>query len=160
MKFINTWQTKIKPESKKKAVLIKIWNKKTKKTGDIMEITAGLAALKSITTGIAGVNKLLTAIKDTQQHQQLLELKEALLTTKEESLSLREEVITLRSKLANKESLIFDKGADAYYKQIAGTEKEGPFCKTCWDIDSKLLWLNKDGWCAGCKQGYGPEYNI
>lgn len=76
-----------------------------------------------------------------------------------ENDSIKDNNSNLRSKLANKESLVYDKGADAYYKQIADGEKEGPFCKTCWDIDSKLLWLNQEGWCAGCKQGYGTAFH-
>ena len=124
-----------------------------------MEITTGLATLKGIATGVERVNKLLTVLKNTEHHQQLIELKEALLAVKEESLSLREEVIVLQSKLANKENLAYDKNGDAYYKQIAEAEKDGPFCKTCWDADSKLLRLDQKGWCAGCNKGYGPGWS-
>ena len=122
-----------------------------------MELATGLAAIKGITTGLEQVNKLLSVIKDTAHHEQLVQLKEALLTAKEETLALREEASALRAKLATKESLAFDKRLDAYFKQSAGAEKDGPFCKTCWDKDSTLLRLDNENWCAGCKLGYGPE---
>ena len=122
-----------------------------------MDPISGLAAIKGITAGLDGINKLLGVIKDTAHREQLLQLKEALLSAKEEAVSLREEVLALRSKLSNKENLTYNKGVDAYYKQVTATETDGPFCKTCWDKDSKLLRLDREGWCAGCEKGYGPE---
>lgn len=122
-----------------------------------MELVLGVAALKGIAAGIDGVNKLLAAVKDTEHRQELLQMKEALLTAKEETLALREEIGQLRTRLTTKETLVYNKQMDAYFKQAEGKEKDGPFCKTCWDKDSTLLRLDSAGWCAGCKLGYGPD---
>lgn len=122
-----------------------------------MDLTGGLAAIKGITAGIESVNGLLTAIKDAAHHEQLVKLKEALLTAKEEALALREEVMELRTRLSTRASLAYDKAVDAYFREEDGKPKDGPFCKTCWDKDSKLLRLDREGWCAGCKNGYGPD---
>lgn len=122
-----------------------------------LEIVTGIASIKIIAQGIDSVNKLLTAIKDTAHHEQLVALKEALLSAKEEILLMREQAMDLRTRLENKEHLAFDPNIDAYHKTTDG-KKDGPFCKTCWDKEGKLLRLNASGWCDGCGIGYGPQY--
>ena len=122
-----------------------------------MGLITGIAAIKGITTGLEQVNKLLAVIKDTEHHGQLVQLKEALLDAKEEALALREKNGLLKVKLSNKEKLVFVKDSDAYFKVTNENEKDGPFCKTCWDKDEKLLRLDHDGWCAGCRLGYGND---
>lgn len=123
-----------------------------------MELASGLAALKGITTGVEVVNKLLTVISDSSNREQLVQLKESLLNAKEETLALREEIIFLRDKLSIRESLDFDIRADAYYKKGEAVLRDGPFCKTCWDKDSKLIRLDTRGFCAVCKIGYGDVW--
>lgn len=120
-----------------------------------MELSTGLAAIKALTTGVEVINRLLSVISDSSNREQLVHLKESILNAKEEALALREEVLSLRDKLSNKETLEFDRGADAYYKKAVEGLRDGPFCKTCWDKDSKLIRLDTRGYCAVCKEGYG-----
>lgn len=120
-----------------------------------MELAAGLAAIKGLTSGVEVVNKLLSVISDSSNREQLVRLKESILNAKEETLALREEVLSLRDKLSNKESVEFDRNADAYYKKAVEGYRDGPFCKTCLDKDSKLIRLDTRGYCAVCRVGYG-----
>jgi hypothetical protein len=75
-----------------------------------------------------------------------IELQEKLMKLREDALALQEENIELKGKILEleqiineKEELVFD--GRVYWRNIDGEEKEGPFCQSCYDSDSKVIRL-------------------
>lgn len=105
--------------------------------------------LKSVAKTLRDADKL-------EQYQQILDAQQQLLAMQEEIASLKAENSELRDKLSERDSLIFED--NAYYKEVQGQEKEGPFCSKCYDSDSKLIRMRVydvvGGWafCPNCKK--------
>jgi len=136
--------------------------------GAAMDVASGIAALKGLASGIESVNQLLTAMKDTKHHEQLVQLKEALLNAKEETLSLREEVINLRSQLsaslakAKQEQSMESDGTFYWTGKERSIPTDGPYCTRCFDVDKRAVRLKNirsDYFsCPECKTSHeGPN---
>ena len=73
-----------------------------------------------------------------EAQEKIMELRERSIELQEENYQLRDELRELKGLLSQRESLNFI--GQVYYAG-EGESKEGPFCPTCHDSDSKLIRL-------------------
>ena len=89
-----------------------------------------------------------------EAQEQIMELREAVINLQDENFELRNRIRKLEEELRIKGELKFSK---TVYWLHEGSEKDGPFCPRCYDIDQKLARLQDYGhswYCVACKQGY------
>ena len=92
-----------------------------------------------------------------EAQEKIMELRETALGFQEENFSLRERIRLLEDDLKIKQQLKFE---GASYWLNDGKTKDGPFCQRCYDVEKKLVRLQKgysdysDGYCIACKHGY------
>ena len=91
--------------------------------------------------------ELISSLADVKM--QMAEIQEALVKSEKEKKELSE-------KLLLKEKLVYKK--PYYFKINDDNLEEGPFCQRCYDVDSKMIYLqdgNNDFWnCEECKSIY------
>lgn len=86
-----------------------------------------------------------------EAQEKIMELREASLELQEENSILKKENISLKEELELSKSLIFD---GVVYWNDSGSEREGPFCSTCFDSNKHVIRLHgqSEGWiCKVCK---------
>ena len=110
------------------------------------------------------VVELVKAGATIELQERITELREAVLNAKEEILSLRAELGELKRAAEEREQVTFD--GVAYWQQVPGSEKQGPFCHRCYDADSKLVRLQHFpaslSWkwsCVVCNKSYRDPPN-
>ena len=103
-----------------------------------------------------------------------IELQEKLMRMREEAIDLQEENVSLRKRVSELEdalrlqtNLSFD-GA-IYWKTLSDTERDGPYCQRCYDVERKAIRLQyssytrPDGFyqvvwtCTACRSSYTPK---
>jgi len=87
-----------------------------------------------------------------EAQEKILELREAAMSLQEENLALRNRVRELEDQATLKQKVQWEK---PYYWSSEGGAKDGPFCQTCYDNDTKLVRLQggqSGRWnCHTCK---------
>ncbi len=88
-----------------------------------------------------------------EAQEQIMALREAAIALQEENIALREKVKILEEQLKIKSQIEFD---GSVYWLVEGTNRNGPFCQRCYDVDQKLVRLqdwDPDVWaCHACNK--------
>jgi len=96
-----------------------------------------------------------------EAQEKIMELREAVMELKDESHALRSKVRELEEALSERDSVSFEGAVYwRYLENEAGdpTDRDGPFCPRCYDVDGKLVRMHGDaqGWrCKHCNRWYG-----
>lgn len=90
-----------------------------------------------------------------EAQEKIMELREAAIQLQEENLELRQRVKNLEEQIALRAKVTWEK---PYYWVDDSGRRDGPYCQTCYDNDSKLIRL-QDGengtWrCKVCKNTF------
>ena len=101
--------------------------------GHIGQVFGGASAVfKTIKEGANAIREA----KNLELYERMLAVYGDVMELVEKNRELYEENLLLREKFSTKEKLSFD--SERYWLNKEG-QKDGPFCSTCWDIDSKLV---------------------
>jgi hypothetical protein len=101
------------------------------------------------------LKSIANAFREADKIEQYRQINEAMAKLKEMENQLTEfekENKLLKEKLKIKDDLTVSN--DAYWLK---SNKDGPFCKGCWDDNNKLIRLKDDYECPVCKTKYGPK---
>lgn len=102
----------------------------------VAEYVAGLKAAWDVAKAL----KVATdAIDDAHIKLQMAELISALADAKIEAAENTDRIAELERKLKSKSTLVFENGM--YYKLLDDESRDGPFCATCFDSQSKEIRL-------------------
>ena len=90
-----------------------------------------------------------------EAQEKIMKFREAALQLQEENLKLKEKIRELEQQQEIKDSLVWD--GSVYWRQT-GNQREGPYCPTCYDSNSKHIRLQEhqdvadpDWFCGVCK---------
>ncbi len=101
--------------------------------GQIGHAFAGASTVfKTIKEGADAIREA----KNLELYERMLSVYGDVMELVEKNRELYEENQALKAKFLTKENLSFD--GERYWITKEG-QKEGPFCSTCWDVDSKLV---------------------
>ena len=81
------------------------------------------------------------SVEDANIKFQIAELISALADAKIEAANNIEKVVELEKQLERKRALKYD--GKKYFFDVEGSEKDGPFCQTCYDTKSQEVRLSK-----------------
>jgi hypothetical protein len=101
--------------------------------GHVASAFGGASGL--FTTLKEGANALREG-KNLELYERMLSVYGDVMELVEKNRELYEENQALKAKFLTKENLSFD--GERYWINKEG-QKDGPFCSTCWDVDSKLV---------------------
>jgi len=91
-----------------------------------------------------------------EAQEKIMELREAALGLQEENMELKAKLSELEEEIKIKGNLEFIKSV--YWLNNNDSEKDGPFCQRCYDVEQKLVRLQDwgDYWrCMGCEKEFG-----
>jgi hypothetical protein len=101
--------------------------------GHVAQVFGGASAVfKTIKEGANAIREA----KNLELYERMLAVYGDVMELVEKNRELYEENLLLRETFSTKEKLSFD--SERYWLNKEG-QKDGPFCSTCWDIDSKLV---------------------
>ncbi|MBP7074628.1 MAG: hypothetical protein KBA81_04510 [Rhabdochlamydiaceae bacterium] len=130
----------------------------------LTEISSAAAALKATIGIVSTLSETFKKLGKIAKKSEFIEIQEKLLAVKAQLLEHREKLQgieqenqELKHKLKLSEELNFE---SPYYWLIKGSDREGPFCQRCYDIDSKPVRLIPNDpdelrfYCTACKSHY------
>jgi hypothetical protein len=80
--------------------------------------------------------KVAESVNNLDLYKKLSELQTRVMEVEEENRGLKDRVGQLIGQLSTRDSLVHD--GERYWSQRDG-KRDGPFCSTCWDVDSRLV---------------------
>ena len=100
--------------------------------------------------------KLAQQFGNIEIKQKVIEVQEQVLAIQDEVQKLRQENEELKNVAKIDSELRLHE--NAYYRDGAPDTRRGPFCKRCWDVDSKLVNLDDQAtgsyFCMECKNSF------
>lgn len=109
----------------------------------------------NVMESIKSITEIVRKIDNLELYRQILDLQSETMKLMEEKNELQQRVKELEGERRTQESLTFDQ--DAYWRQLSGGKKDGPFCSNCWDVKRTLVRLHFMGnveysQCPSCKK--------
>lgn len=129
---------------------------------DIATIAAALGSLKTATDIAKLIKESGTSLEQAEVKLQIAELISALAEAKTEIAGIQSELMKkndiisyLNEQLTIKQKVVWDK---PYYWLVDESDRDGPFCQRCYDVERRLVRLQgsgKNGWdCRSCKSSF------
>lgn len=129
---------------------------------DIATIAAALGSLKTATDIAKLIKDSGASLEQAEVKLQIAELISALAEAKIEIAGIQSELMkkddiisSLNEQLTIKQKVVWDK---PYYWLVDDSDRDGPFCQRCYDVERRLVRLQgsgKNGWgCRSCKSSF------
>ena len=127
---------------------------------ELAAISAGIALLKDIHTGLSKLSEVKRNMELMDQIEAMQALRSTLIDAKEEISNLREHAHELEEEIKITRELVFDENIGIYKGNISG-DKELAYCTKCW-VEFKRptpLKIRKDGYVCFTCRSYYPDPN-
>ena len=99
--------------------------------------------------------KLVKKLGDIELYNQIISLQGQIMELMSENMNLKDQVRKFKEQLSKvhdrtelRKKIEFDENIGGYFIRGDDSQKDGPYCQVCWDVDEKLVRL-QEGATAG-----------